>query len=118
MTAPLRVMPIVLASLLLPGCLISSDSHVSYSGRHVSSDDLARLEPGKTTEEAATQLLGAPTMTRTLDGGGRELRWECTRTERSGAAVFLLFSSHNVTEKREAIVLKVKDGVVTDVRTE
>lgn len=118
MLTRLRVLPLLLASLALPGCLINSSSHVSYSGRHVSSDDLSRIEPGRTTEDRATELLGAPSCTRQLDGGARELRWDCTRTERSGSSVFLLFNSRNVTEKRESIVLKVKDGVVTDVRTE
>lgn len=114
----LCVLPLALAFGSISGCLVSSNSHVTYSGKHVSSDDLARIVPGKTTETEATQILGSPSFTTVIDPETRELRWNGTRREESSGAVFLLFNSDNTTEKRESIGLTVKNGIVTAVRTE
>ena len=118
MLTRLCVLPLAFAFGSISGCLVSSNSHVSYSGKHVSSDALARVETGKTTEAQATQLLGSPSFVRTIDPETRELRWDSVRREQSSGSVFLLFSSDSSTEKRESIVLTVKNGIVTDVRSE
>jgi hypothetical protein len=118
MFARLCILPALLAFASISGCLVSSDSHVTYSGKHVSSDDLARIVPGKTTEAEATQILGSPSFTAIIDPETRELRWNGTRREHSSGAVFLLFHTDNTTEKRESIGLAVKNGVVTGIRTE
>jgi len=118
MFARVCVVPVLLAFASVSGCLVSSNSHVTYSGKHVSGDDLARIVPGKTTETEATQILGSPSFTTIIDPETRELRWNGTRREESSGAVFLLFSSDNTTEKRESIGLTVKNGIVAGVRTE
>lgn len=118
MFARFCVLPVLLAFASVSGCLVSSNSHVTYSGKHVSSDDLARVVPGKTTEAEATQILGSPSFTTIIDPETRELCWNGTRRERSAGSVFLLFSSASTTEKRESIGVTVKNGVVASVRTE
>lgn len=118
MFARVCVVPVLLAFASVSGCLVNSNSHVSYSGKHVSSEELARIDTGKTTETQATQLLGSPSFVRVVDPETRELRWDSVRREQSSGSVFLLFSSDSSTEKRESVVLTVKNGFVTDVRTE
>ena len=45
----------------LGGCLISSNSHESYSGKFVSEPTFNRIEPGVTTRQWIMGTLGEPT---------------------------------------------------------
>lgn len=117
MPRSILVVPMALCLLALPGCLVHSGSNTKYSGNYVASEDVAKITPGKTTEAEVRTMLGVPSGTNDMNGG-KELRWSYTKRECSSSAVFLLFSSHDSTETKHTIVVGVKDGLVTDVRTE
>jgi hypothetical protein len=106
---------LALGTTFMSGCLFAGGSKTDVSGRQVSPAEVASLQPGKTTEMEAMQLLGPATTTTTLSDGSVMHSWVATRRERRSGAMFLIFAT--ASEKTETTTLSVtcKDGVVTNV---
>ena len=101
----------LLTSTLLASCLISSDSATSVSGRYVSEQTLATIEPGKSSDYVAS-VLGEPTQKNTLPDGTEIWKWCYSKTTSSKTAViFLIGSKADVTSEHTTFV-EIKDGVV------
>ncbi|MEO1129340.1 MAG: hypothetical protein AAFX05_06460 [Planctomycetota bacterium] len=97
---------------MLSGCVITSRSSDTVTGRQIGEQTLALLESEVTTEEQMLELLGAPTRSVAADGGGMIYIYEYERTRSSRGALFLVFSGKTQKTERQAVSIMVRDGVV------
>lgn len=112
MKLPLRHLTAVAAlALLLPACLIHSESSSSHSGSYVSDETLARITPGKDTEYVLA-LLGDPDRRTALKDGSEIWRWSYSEETESEGAVFLLLSTESRKERERAVFVELADGRV------
>lgn len=102
--------------LFVPGCLIHSDDHESFSGRYVSENSLRNIEPGSTRRDFVLATLGEPTARTPLDAGGEIWRWDYTRSKSSEGSVFLLFHGDSDSTTQHHVYVSFKtDGTVDKV---
>jgi outer membrane protein assembly factor BamE (lipoprotein component of BamABCDE complex) len=101
------------ALAVTPGCLISTSSRVSYTGRYVSPETLDRIIPGTSTTDDVRTLLGEPTGTQTAADGTETWKWSYRKAKTSSGAVFLLFASRSETAVDGATLVRFRDGVAT-----
>jgi outer membrane protein assembly factor BamE (lipoprotein component of BamABCDE complex) len=107
---------ILLPSLLvmLAGCLVTSNSHVTRSGNYVPEATFDRIEPGKTSEGWVRATLGEPTLkTKVGNDNGEIWKWNYSEKKSGNGTLFLIFSGHNEDEKSHAAYVELKNGVVT-----
>jgi outer membrane protein assembly factor BamE (lipoprotein component of BamABCDE complex) len=104
---------IVIASLLgLAGCLVSSDTHTSQSGKYVSDRTWRQIDEGETSAAWVEATLGEPTERKRMDDGTEIWRWNYTEHQSSSGHVFLLFDGSSSKERQSAAIIELKDGVV------
>jgi len=108
------VLPTLLLTTLLPGCLITSKGDTSHSGQHISAETYAQVKEG-TTQGFVLATFGEPTSKTTLEDCSQIWRWRYTETRSSSGTVILLLSSSNRTETQHNTFVEFMDGVV--VRT-
>jgi outer membrane protein assembly factor BamE (lipoprotein component of BamABCDE complex) len=105
----------VVATMVLPGCLVASNREASVSGREVSQTELDAIAVGTTSETDVLVRLGPPSSTTQLSDGGKLHTWSATTRETSSGAVFLIFAGSSVKETKRSVMISCKDGVVTQV---
>ncbi|MCP3917947.1 MAG: outer membrane protein assembly factor BamE [bacterium] len=100
--------PLLVAILLLPGCLIGSSTDTDYSGRYISEDTIQEVQPGA-SKDFVLELCGEPT-SRIDSGGGAELwKWEYSQETASSGSVFLLLGSSKTSKSEGAVWVKFED---------
>ena len=115
----MRRIPVILPALavalaVLPGCLITSANRVDESGIAVTSETLAQLEPGVTTEAWLVSALGEATSRTPTGPDGRThiLRYDHSVTKKSSGSVFLIFGGRSQSSRVSRTFFEVTDGVV------
>lgn len=103
----------VMTSLLgLAGCLVSSDSHTSQSGKYVSDRTWRQIDEGETSAAWVEATLGEPSERKRMDDGTEIWRWNYTEHKSSSGHIFLLFDGSSSKERQSAAIIELKDGVV------
>lgn len=103
--------------LALGGCLVSGDTRVDVRGIPISATTIETIEEGVSTEDEVIGLLGAPTRT-SVTAERTILVYEFSKSTRSDASVFLVFSGSGETILRQITYVELKDGVVSRVWTD
>jgi outer membrane protein assembly factor BamE (lipoprotein component of BamABCDE complex) len=104
---------LVMTSLLgLSGCLVSSDTHTSQSGKYVSDRTWRQIDEGETSAAWVEATLGEPSERKRMDDGTEIWRWNYTEHKNSSGHIFLLFNGSSSKEKQSAAIIELKDGVV------
>lgn len=105
---------LLLPSLLLAGCLISSSSDEKVKGNYVPQSTFDRIEPGKTTGAWVKATLGEPSSKEKADSGSEVWKYSYTEEKNSSGAIFLIFGGSSSKEQQRAAYVELKDGVVTN----
>lgn len=109
---------LVLAAGSLPGCLIHSRSNQTASGTTLAAEDVRSIKSGQTTGEQLIESFGAPTERTDRPDGSATWKWCKTETRNSSGSVFLVLGSSSTKSTTACTVVDLKDGVVTQVRSE
>lgn len=102
---------LVSLAVLVPGCLIGSDSRTVRTGEYVSPEDLGKIVPGTPAEEVV-ELLGEPTRMTTREDGTEIWKWVYREEVTSTGSVFLLFSKTTETVNTKEVRIEFRNGVV------
>ena len=114
MTRPSRSLPLLaLAALLLPACLVSSDTSVEHRGQYVGPETLDKIEEGR-SQAYVLALLGEPSERTALENGVELWRWSYSQVKRSETGVIFVLGSKRSTEEQGAVYVEFDDGVVVD----
>lgn len=108
----------LLSTLALPGCLISSNSHTSASGRTLAPADARSIEIGKTTGDEVIKSFGEPMERLDRPDGSSTWKWCRVESRQSSGAVFLVFGGSSTSSSTQCTVIDLRQGVVTGVRSE
>ena len=104
-------LPAVATLLALPACVFESSSHTELSGKRVSEETLAMIDPGDSAD-SVTDLLGEPTSKSEKADGSVIWKWAYQETtKRSGAVLFVLGTS-STHESAGAVYVQLRDGKV------
>ncbi|MBK7643155.1 MAG: outer membrane protein assembly factor BamE [Planctomycetes bacterium] len=104
----------LLLSFGLSGCLIGANSHSEKTGRYVSHETLAQIQPGR-EEEFVLSLLGEPT-SRSVAGETTQIwKWEYHSREKREDALILVLASEKTTEVRSTTYVLFEAGKVEKV---
>lgn len=119
---PVPVRAILAAALAclvaLPGCLISSRSNTTTSGRTLSTQDSRSIRIGKTTGDELIASFGVPTSRVDRPDGSSTWKWCRTETRNSSGAVFLIFGGSSTRTESNCAVVELSNGVVQQIRSE
>ena len=117
-----RVVPVIagclLVAALLPGCLIRSRSSQTATGTSLAAADVRSIKAGETTGGQLIESFGAPTERMDRPDGSATWKWCKTETRKSSGSVFLVLGSSSTKSTTACTVVDLKDGVVTQVRSE
>lgn len=97
--------------LLLPSCLVSGKSEVSYTGSRVTAETLALVEAGE-SEAFTLEVLGEPTARIERKDGSWVWRWDYAMVTDKEGGVFLLIMSKSKTSVERSTYVVLEDGVV------
>lgn len=103
----------LLATLVAGGCLVTSHSNQSRSGKYVSDATMKQIQPGQTTSSWVLATLGPPSVDERLEDGTHIYKYNYTERTDSSGTVFLLFAGNDVKEKAGTVYIEVKNGIVT-----
>lgn len=109
---------LVLTAGLLPGCLIRSRSNQTATGATLAAADVRSIKAGETTGNQLVESFGAPTERMDRPDGSATWKWCKTETRKSSGSVFLVLGSSSTKSTTACTVVDLKDGVVTQVRSE
>lgn len=109
---------LLLAAIPLGGCLVSSRSNTSSSGRTLAAQDVRSITVGQTTGDQLIQSFGGPTERVDRPDGSATWKWCRTDTRHASGSVFLVLGSSSTRSTTACTVVDLKDGVVTQVRSE
>jgi len=104
--------------LALTACVYVQDSHTRNKGTEISQNQVAKVEPGKTTKEWILTNLGTPDRIHAEKDGLDVYEYVAERTEKSESKFFLLFSVESdktVSKKITRVVMK--NGIVDSITT-
>ncbi len=104
---------LTLVAAALPGCLISSENHVSYTGDYVPSDKLGQITIGESTPAFTTAILGEPTSKTDLEDGTSIWRWDYVERRSGEGAVLLVFAGENSSEVARSTYVQFENGVAS-----
>ncbi|MBL8763087.1 MAG: hypothetical protein JNM07_02315 [Phycisphaerae bacterium] len=104
--------PLLVATLILPGCLVSSNNSSKMTGAYIGPSTFAQVEAGITKTDWVLAAMGEPTTRSKLDDGSEIWRWSYTRRTTSSGGVFLIAGGSTDNETVGATCLHVRDGVV------
>ncbi len=96
---------------LCPSCLINTSSHSDVSGKYVSPDTVAQIQPGK-SEAYVLALIGEPSSRIMLDDGTQIWKWQYTETRNSQGHVIFLLNSDTSTATEKTTYVEFQDGAV------
>jgi len=99
--------------LLFSSCLFGVETDVSSSGRYVSVETLARIQPGESTEFVVA-LLGDPNEKLTSASGNQIWRWDYSSTTTESGGVFLIARTKKRTSESNSTYVEFSDGVVVN----
>jgi outer membrane protein assembly factor BamE (lipoprotein component of BamABCDE complex) len=103
----------VVASLPgLAGCLVSSNTTQSQSGKYVSDRTWRQIDEGETSAAWIEATLGEPSERKRLDDRTEIWKWNYTETKNSSGHIFLLFDGSSNKEKQGAAIVELRNGVV------
>jgi len=102
------------------GCLVTSGNNVQESGVRVSSNTLAQIEVGQTTEQWLVAALGEPDARSPVacEDNVQILRYNHTVSRSGQGTVFLLFAGHHDRSETSSAYFEVTDGIITRYWTE
>ncbi len=115
---PVRAILLAATLIALPGCLISSRSNTTASGRTLSPQDSRSIQLGKTTGDELISSFGEPTARTDRPDGSATWKWCRTETRNSSGAVFLIFGGSSTRTESNCAVVELSHGVVQQVRSE
>jgi hypothetical protein len=98
--------------LVLPGCLIGGSSETKLSGTYIGPSTFGEIEPGVTTVEWVSAVMGEPTSKAPLEDGAEIWKWMYSRKHSSAGGVFLLFGGSSKSEEQGATFVQLRNGVV------
>ncbi|HTF87647.1 MAG TPA: outer membrane protein assembly factor BamE [Planctomycetota bacterium] len=96
---------------VLPGCLIGSKTSSQNSGKFVSQNTLAQIEPGK-DKSYVVALIGDPTSKTKLDDSSELWKWCYTQDKRSTNSVIFLVGTESHTATERTTFVEFHDGKV------
>ena len=102
------------------GCLVTSGNNIQETGVRVSSNTLAQIEVGRTTEAWLIAALGEPDARTPVAGeeGVQILRYNHSVNRSGHGTVFLLFAGHHDRSETSSAYFEVTDGIITRYWTE
>jgi outer membrane protein assembly factor BamE (lipoprotein component of BamABCDE complex) len=101
------------AAIAMAGCLVSSQSHESFTGTQVSESTFGQIRTGVTTRQWVEATLGQPTMKTTLDDGGEVWKWSYSKVKQSSGAILFVFGGSSTTTTGGAAYVEFgPDGIV------
>lgn len=103
----------VASMLVLPGCLVHSSKHQSYTGAYVDPTDARQVVVGRSTMDQVEQRLGTPSSTITNDDGSETWNWDWTTRKKKSGSVFLIASGQKDETTESSLHVQFKDGVAT-----
>jgi outer membrane protein assembly factor BamE (lipoprotein component of BamABCDE complex) len=104
--------------LALTACVYVQDSHTRDKGTEVSQQQVAKVEPGKTTKEWVLTNLGTPDRIHSEKDGLEVFEYISERTERSDSKFFLLFSvQSDKTISKKVTRVVMRNGIVESINT-
>jgi outer membrane protein assembly factor BamE (lipoprotein component of BamABCDE complex) len=108
----------VIPFFALTACVYVQDSHTRNKGTEVSQNQVAKVEPGKTTKEWILSNLGTPDRIHAEKDGLEVYEYVSERNERTESKFFLLFSveSDKTVAKKVTRVVMTK-GIVDSITT-
>jgi outer membrane protein assembly factor BamE (lipoprotein component of BamABCDE complex) len=104
---------LVLGSIGIAGCLVTSDSNQTRTGNYISDTTFDQIQPGKTTAGWVQATLGKPSSVAKVDDGSEIWKYAYTERKESSGGVFLIFGGHNANETTHTAFVQIKDGIVT-----
>ncbi len=109
---------VILSCLALSACVYSQHSHEDKKGVEVSSQQVASLEPGKTTKQWVLTNLGIPDRTQVEKDGLEVFEYVSERTQKSNKSFIFLFNidSDKMVDRKVTRVV-MRDGIVVGVNT-
>ena len=96
---------------ILSGCLFGSSSHTTFSGKRVSEETLAMIDPGDSAD-SVVGLLGEPTSKSEKADGSEIWKWHYEQTTKSSGAVLFLVGTSDSSESSGAVYVQIMDGKV------
>jgi len=106
------LLAVALLGATLAGCLIMNSETSHVTGKKVTAEQLAQVQPGA-TKEAVVDLLGVPTSTTALGNGLDVWEWKSTQNENKSSGFIFLYTSDKTTQSEQSVSVEFKDGVVT-----
>ena len=103
----------VASMLVLPGCLVHSSKHQSYTGAYVAPADARQVVVGRSTMEQVEERLGTPSSTVTHDDGSETWNWDWTERKNKSGSVFLIASGHKDETTEQSLHVRFENGVAT-----
>ncbi len=101
----------VAAPLLLSSCLFGADTDISSTGRYVSEETLARIQPGE-RQEFVTSLLGPPSEKIVSATGNEIWRWAYSSTTTEKGGIFLIAHTRKTTSESGTTFVEFAEGKV------
>src|SRR5262249_4578870 len=108
----LRIASVGTLAILASSCIITSNAHTSRSGKYVSAETLAHVEPGK-SQEYVIAVLGDPTSKTSLSDGTEIWRWTWRERKTSSGAVLFVIDADKSSENEHSTYVEFRDGVVS-----
>jgi outer membrane protein assembly factor BamE (lipoprotein component of BamABCDE complex) len=101
------------SAAVMPGCLVSSTSHETFSGTQVNEATFGQIQSGVTTKQWVEGTLGQPTQKTPLSDGGEIWKWSYSKVRQSSGAILFIFGGSSTTTTGGAAYVEFgSDGVV------
>lgn len=102
---------VLCATALVPGCIITTGSHVHRTGKDVGRETLAQIEPGR-KKDFVLALLGEPTSKTEVEGGTEIWKWAYSERRVHHGSVLLVIETGQTQERTGASYVQFQDGSV------
>ena len=105
---------LLLGITAMTGCLFTVDSDRDSGGSQWSDQELARIQPGQTTESWVRTTFGEPKRRTEYEDGSSVWHYENTSRVDTEVGLFLLFHIDVESREEQHLAVEMKDAVVSD----
>lgn len=105
---------LMLGMAAMTGCLFTVDSDRDMGSSQWSDHEVARIQPGHTSESWVRTTFGEPQRRTEYEDGSSVWRYENTSSVDTEVGLFLLFHIDVESREEQHLAVEMKDGVVSD----
>lgn len=105
---------ILSGTILMTGCLFTVDSDRHVSDAQWSDHEVARIEPGRTSEAWVRTTFGEPERRTEYEDGASVWHYESSNRVDTEVGLFLLFHIDVDSREEKRLSIELRQGVVTD----